>query len=379
MIDKRGRIISSPIKTQINSNIIDLMAKKDHLRGLLDGEDLAVTFHDDFNNKAVQIAFMRVNDDWSLLGVTPTAYLYRETRNLAWITWLLVFLSAIVALIGSLYLSYNITNSLDHVVEAIKEAESGDLTVRVQIKGKDELSVLGNSFNRMLEQIAQLIQDTKEAIEAVRGRSVDMEYNSELSAQAAVTVAAAMEQISKGTMEQSSESEQTSRFMADLAKLIDNTIAKAREVEGITSSTRALSVNAQEAVGLLIEKTKMADDITRDIVSDIEELNQSAEQISRITEAIGTIAEQTNLLALNAAIEAARAGEAGRGFAVVADEVNKLAAETQESAVINGLEEYRQPHASDQGNGGTGRQVVEEQNTAVLMTRKAFEQIAGDG
>ena len=377
LVDKRARIISSPLKTQINSNIIDLMAQKDHLRGLLDGEDLEMTFRDVFNKKPVQIAYMRINDDWSLLGITPTAYLYRETRNLAWITWLLVILSAIVALLGSLYVSYSITHSLDHVVQAIKEAESGDLTVRVQINSKDELSVLGNSFNRMMEQISQLIQDTKDAIEAVRGRSVDMEHNSELSAQAAVTVAAAMEQISKGTLEQSSEAEQTSRFMSDLAKLIDATIMKAREVEGITSSTRALSVNAQEAVELLIEKTRMADDITRDIVSDIEELNESAEQISRITEAIGTIAEQTNLLALNAAIEAARAGEAGRGFAVVADEVNKLAAETQESArVINGILKNiaNRTHLTKE-TAEQASQVVEEQNTAVLMTRKAFEQI----
>ncbi len=377
LVDKRGRIISSPLKNQINTNILDLMAKKDHLRMLLDGESLEMTFRDVFDKQAVQIAFMKVNDNWSLLGITPTAYIYRETRHLAWITWLLVFLSAIVALLGSLYLSFNITSSLDHVVQAIKEAESGDFTVRVQIKSKDELSVLGNSFNRMLEQISELIQDTKEAVEAVRGRSVDMEHNSELSAQAAVTVAAAMEQISKGTLEQSSEAERTSRFMAELAKLIDDSVAKAREVEGITSSTKALSVNAQEAVELLIEKTKMAENITRDIVSDIEELNESAEQISRITEAIGTIAEQTNLLALNAAIEAARAGEAGRGFAVVADEVNKLAAETQESArVINNILKNiaNRTHLTKE-TAEQASQVVEEQNNAVLLTRKAFEQI----
>lgn len=377
LIDKRGRIISSPIKAQLNNNIFELLAGKDHLRALLDGEALDTNFNEVLNKKHVQIGYMKVNDEWSLLGITSTAYLYRETRTLAWITWLLVIFSALIAMVGSLYVSYNITHSLDHVVQAIKKAESGDLTARVAVETKDELGVLGNSFNRMVEHISRLILDTKQAIDAVRGRSVDMEHNSELSAQAAVTVASAMEEISKGTLEQTTESEKSSRLMSDLAKLIDDTVVKAREVEAITGSTKALSVNAQEAVELLIEKTKMADEITHNIVSNIDELNKSAEQISRITEAIGTIAEQTNLLALNAAIEAARAGEAGRGFAVVADEVNKLAAETQESArVINGiLKNIVNRTQLSKGTAEQVYQVVEEQSSAVLLTRKAFEQI----
>ena len=149
------------------------------------------------------------------------------------------------------------------------------------------------------------------------------------------------------------------------------------EVEGITGSTKSLSVNAQEALELLIEKTGLVDRITHNIVSNIDELTTSAEQISRITEAITNIAEQTNLLALNAAIEAARAGEAGRGFAVVADEVNNLASQTQESVkVINDI--LRNIENNTEVSRVTAEQVyqvVDEQNSAVLLTRKAFEQI----
>ncbi|HBG17153.1 MAG TPA: hypothetical protein DDW93_10265, partial [Firmicutes bacterium] len=347
------------------------------LRALIEGEDLNTNFNNVLNKKSVQISFKEINSDWFLLGIAPTSYLYRETRGIGWLTLLIVILSGVVAVLISLYVSFTISIFVENVVQAMEKAEYGDLTARVKVETTDELGELGNSFNRMAENISSLIVDTKQAIDAVQGRSVVMEQNSEQSAQAAANVAAAMEEINKGTMEQTTESEKSSKLMSDLAMLIDDTVGKAREVEGITGSTKSLSVNAQEALELLIEKTGLVDRITHNIVSNIDELTTSAEQISRITEAITNIAEQTNLLALNAAIEAARAGEAGRGFAVVADEVNNLASQTQESVkVINDI--LRNIENNTEVSRVTAEQVyqvVDEQNSAVLLTRKAFEQI----
>ncbi len=377
LLDNNGRILSSPRKEEINNNIFDLLKRKEHLRALIEGEDLNTNFNNVLNKKSVQISFKEINSDWFLLGIAPTSYLYRETRGIGWLTLLIVILSGVVAVLISLYVSFTISIFVENVVQAMEKAEYGDLTARVKVETTDELGELGNSFNRMAENISSLIVDTKQAIDAVQGRSVVMEQNSEQSAQAAANVAAAMEEINKGTMEQTTESEKSSKLMSDLAMLIDDTVGKAREVEGITGSTKSLSVNAQEALELLIEKTGLVDRITHNIVSNIDELTTSAEQISRITEAITNIAEQTNLLALNAAIEAARAGEAGRGFAVVADEVNNLASQTQESVkVINDI--LRNIENNTEVSRVTAEQVyqvVDEQNSAVLLTRKAFEQI----
>ena len=378
LIDGKGQIISTPIKQHLNCNIFDLIKRKDYLRELMSGNELKPGFTDVVNKKPMYITFKQISDsNWYLLGIARTSYLYRETRRIGFIILLLGVLSGILSVLISLYVSFTISNSLGNVAQAMGKAEYGDLTARVRVETADELGMLGNSFNNMIENIGKLIVDVKRAIDAVQVRSVNMEQNSEQSALAAVNVAAAMEEISKGTMEQTTESEKSSKLMSDLAVLIDDIVGEVGEIETITGSTKSLSYNAQEAVELLIEKTKLADEITHNIVSNIDELNSSAQQISRITEAITNIAEQTNLLALNAAIEAARAGEAGRGFAVVADEVNKLATQTEESArVINDI--LKNISSRTESSKSTAEQiykVADEQNSAVTLTQKAFGQI----
>jgi methyl-accepting chemotaxis protein len=378
LVDKNGQIISSPLKHDINGNIFEMLKKKDYLRDLINGKDLKPGFRDVINGKSTYITFKQFpKTEWYLLEMSPTSYLYYETRRIGLIILLLGVLSGLISVIISLYVSYTISNSLENVVLAMGKAEDGDLTARIKIETADELGMLGNSFNNMIKNIGKLIMDVKRAIDAVQDRSVNMEQNSEQSAMVAETVASAMEEISRGTMEQTTESENTSKLMSDLAILIDDIVGKVGEIETITGSTKSLSYNAQGAVELLIEKTKVADKITHNIVSNIDELNNSAQQISGITEAITNIAEQTNLLALNAAIEAARAGEAGRGFAVVADEVNKLATQTEDAVkVINNiLKNIASKTQSSKSTVEQIYQVAEEQSSAVTLTQKAFGQI----
>jgi methyl-accepting chemotaxis protein len=266
---------------------------------------------------------------------------------------------------------------MGNIANGMMKMEDGDLTARVTVETQDELGLLGAGFNRMVEKISDLLISTKEAIDAVKVRSGVMERNSEQAAQAATDVATAMEQISRGTLEQTKESEKTSVMMSELALLIDDTVGKAGEVEEITSSTRSLGVSTQEAIKTLIDKAQQADEIVHAFVDNIDQSDNSAQQISQITEAIATIAEQTNLLALNAAIEAARAGEAGRGFAVVADEVNKLASQTQEAArMIEGiLQTIGKQTQLSKKTAIQVYQVVDEQNSAVDLTKEAFSEV----
>ncbi|HEY8392898.1 MAG TPA: methyl-accepting chemotaxis protein [Capillibacterium sp.] len=378
LIDKEGKIVSSPDKDQINQNVLDLLQKKKkHLQALMEGKELTPSFNDVLAGQPVQITCKEFGQNWYLLGIAPASYMYQETRIVGLITAVLVALTGIIAAMISLFVSITLSEALEKVAQGMGRMEEGDLTVRVDVETEDELGLLARGFNRMVDRVAALLVATKEAVSNVRDRAGIMEQNAEQTAETANHVATAMAEISKGTMEQTTEAEKASKLMSDLASLIDDTVSKSGEVKKITSSTRSLSINTQEAIKGLIEKAKRAEEITQTIVGNIEQLNTSAQKISQITEVITNIAEQTNLLALNAAIEAARAGEAGRGFAVVADEVNKLATRTQEAVrMIEGiLKTIEMQSKQSKVTAEEVHQVVDEQNAAVAMTKGALEQV----
>ena len=313
------------------------------------------------------------------MGISLNSYLYKETNSVGWFTFFLGIIISMIAITVSLLVSLSISIPLDKMKNVMKKAENGNLMVRVKINTQDELAEVGNSFNSMLEKIAALIIETKKAIAQILDQSTVLEDSSNQSAQTAENIAVAMDQISHGTMEQTRETELSSRQMTDLASQIESVVTEAVEVERITANAKELSFRSKEAVEQLIRRTNDTDKITSEILNNINELRTSAETIGNITEVISNIAEQTNLLALNANIEAARAGEAGRGFAVVADEINTLASQSRKAVkTINDiLKTIGEKAVISAQTAGTANLILVDQRAAVHLTREAFDQIIG--
>ena len=194
--------------------------------------------------------------------------------------------------------------AVEDVARGLERVSAGDLTHRLRISEVPELAILGESFNRMVDDWTNLIARVASVTQSVQGISGEIRDASENLSERTGTQASALGQTSAAV----DQLTVTVRGAADEARQADDV---ARRTRDMTEGSGALVREAIDAMGLI---------------------QQSSGKISKIVSAIDAIAVQTNLLALNAAIEAARAGSAGRGFAVVAQEVRALAQRSSESA-----------------------------------------------
>jgi methyl-accepting chemotaxis protein len=245
-----------------------------------------------------------------------------------------------------------ITKPLASCVPVFESVAQGDLRQRIAVQGKDEVGQVAGKFNQVIEQLSGIIHNLSE--------------NSHEVSSAASQIAASSEEMAAGMREQSAQTQQISAAVDEMAS---TTVEVARKAGDAASSARQSETRAEEGgqvVDSAVHEINAVANMVRETAVAITELGKQGEQIGMIISVINDIADQTNLLALNAAIEAARAGEHGRGFAVVADEVRKLAERTS----LATKEVASSINAIQQGTAGA----VERMHAGTSQVERAVEQ-----
>lgn len=370
--DGGGKIIHHKLPQFVGKNLSDYNLGK-NIIGKNSG-----TVEYTLNGREKFVQFQKVSDNYMMLTV-PTSEYMGELDTLMKTMLVIIGIFCIITLVISYFLMNGLVISkIKKITSVIHLLAHGDFTAKISIKSRDELGMLSDSINQAIINVSGLIGNVLKDAKQVMDYSLSVAKATGDTSVSVNEVAKAVEQLAAGATDQAKEAQAGSEKLAGLANEIGAATEGTKLVENYSGETQKVTEQSMKTIRELETKFDENIKISGKVTESVTTLADKSTLISDIVSTIENIAEQTNLLALNAAIEAARAGEQGRGFAVVADEIRKLAEETSRSTneIGNTVKEIQQEIANAKQNVDSSSEIVNNAQTVLGDTEKAFRTIA---
>lgn len=356
----------------------DSLYQTEFIQSALSSEEVQGNHYVDFDGESYLFIYRQLGETGVILfQLIPEATILKQADHIRTITICIVILAMIISGLIATLIARSINSSIKNIIQPIQLAADGDLTVSINTERKDEFKALNEAISHMLTSMKTLINKAAELGDKVMCSVEVVNDSSEHVLSASKDITKAIEEIQGGVTQQAMDAESCLKEMDILSEKITVVYDNTTQIEEIANTSTNIIQEGKSMVADLNVKTDETTMITKEVIEGILDLETQSKSIGKIIEAINEIADQTNLLSLNASIEAARAGDAGRGFAVVADEIRNLSDQSSESAnrirEIILLIESKTKHTVVTAQ--KAEQIVSLQQKSLHNTVELFEQI----
>lgn len=335
-----------------------------HTRALTLSEDMLKT-NEELYAAAAENAERAQDYSFDLLNLTTSIIAYAAV---------LVFLFTLVI---AVMLIRSFLKPINKLQVALHKIAEGDLRQQINSPYNDELGSLSHHFDHMVVRVRDMLQQTQSVASSLATYSHSFQQSSTITAHTNQDIVSTIQEISVGAEQQAEQSEQSASLIQELERKVHEITEYAEVMLSTSQTANHNSRKGSETVIALREVSEHSRESVNKVYLALTKLSDQSKDISRITKSITNISKQTNILSLNAAIEAARAGAYGKGFGVIADEVRQLSDQTKDSSVLIsqiigelqvGMDEFQQHMLVTKDN-------LEEQEHKVSETLSSFEAI----